>query len=183
MLSSDNEVEVMEIANTIMRKCLVDNRYCRSQLLILVNNWLFTLRHFHYSRVISIKYCSCYYMSDLSISTIAISPPPPKIVIPAHPTLDAGTQLECFVSYAYSPNEFCVQLVRRSYCYHVTGSTSLASFSTGWPNDGTARICNLSTPLGYCVTRDTLFSSVLTWSIVVPCDDHWWVCYHGEWYI
>ena len=55
----------------------------------------------------------CYWLYNSFI--VAVSPPPPKITIPVRPPLDVGMQLECFVSYAYSPNEFCIQLVRSDH--------------------------------------------------------------------
>ena len=44
----------------------------------------------------------------------------PKMQISPHPPPDIGKQLECFVSYAHTPNEFYIQLVCNptlSYCF------------------------------------------------------------------
>ena len=53
--------------------------------------------------VFSVSICCCVSIGLASLS--------PTLKIPPHVPLEIGIQLECFVSYACTPNEFYIQLV------------------------------------------------------------------------
>ena len=84
---------------------------------------------------------------------------------------DIGTQLECFVTYAHTPNEFYIQLVCNSlFVILCVAMGTAAKHATGNTNVRTTGLRCRVTPLdNYAVARDTMFSSIFVGRIVVSC--------------
>jgi len=62
--------------------------------------------------------------------------------IPPHPPPKIGTQLECFVSYAHTPNEFYIQLVCQLSSHELcVVIATLAKHEVGETHDRVAGVC------------------------------------------